>query len=127
MTPRWKASPAANPTFSTAPLIGRFDLSPTLSMPLQLARAGRFGRSSPSGTPSYTQQLAVLANGVRQAISDAINRKSLEASLEIRPPALSRVFDREFLGRKWKHVIEPRVVYNYVTGVNNFAEHSSLR
>ena len=27
----------------------------------------------------------------------------------------------EFLGRKWKHVIEPRVVYSYVTGVNNFA------
>ena len=25
------------------------------------------------------------------------------------------------MGRKWKHVIEPRVVYNYVTGVNNFA------
>src|SRR5208282_4116708 len=24
-------------------------------------------------------------------------------------------------GRKWKHVIEPRLVYNYVTGVNNFS------
>ncbi len=44
----------------------------------------------------------------------------MDASFELRPPALSRVFDREFLGRKWKHVIEPRVVYDYVTGVNNF-------
>jgi LPS-assembly protein len=30
------------------------------------------------------------------------------------------VFDKEFLGRKWKHVIEPRAVYRFVTGVNNF-------
>jgi LPS-assembly protein len=34
---------------------------------------------------------------------------------------LERVFDKEFLGRKWKHVIEPRVVYRFATGVNNFA------
>ena len=40
--------------------------------------------------------------------------------MELRPPTLERVFDKEFLGRKWKHVIEPRVVYRYVTGVNNF-------
>jgi LPS-assembly protein len=25
------------------------------------------------------------------------------------------------MGRKWKHVVEPRVVYNYVNGVSNFA------
>jgi hypothetical protein len=36
-------------------------------------------------------------------------------------PNLERVFDREFLGRKWKHVIEPRATYRYVTGVDNFA------
>jgi LPS-assembly protein len=29
------------------------------------------------------------------------------------------VFERQYLGRKWKHVIEPRVVYRNVTGVNN--------
>jgi LPS-assembly protein len=34
---------------------------------------------------------------------------------------LDRVFDREIRGRKWKHVIEPRIDYRYVTGVNNFA------
>jgi len=40
--------------------------------------------------------------------------------VELRPPALERVFDKQFLGRKWKHVIEPRAVYRFVTGVNNF-------
>jgi LPS-assembly protein len=54
------------------------------------------------------------------AISNTLNRKALEGSVELRPPALDRVFDRELLGRKWKHVVEPRIVYDYVTGVNNF-------
>ena len=27
----------------------------------------------------------------------------------------------KFWGRKWKHVIEPRAIYRYVTGVDNFA------
>ena len=45
----------------------------------------------------------------------------VETAVEVRPPALERIFDKEFLGRKWKHVIEPRAVYRFVTGVNNFA------
>ena len=110
----------SEPTFTTASLIGRFDLSPTISMPFQL-RGWSFRPELSFRDTSYTQQLGVLATGDRQVISDAISRKSLDTSLEIRPPALSRVFEREFLGRKWKHVIEPRVNYDYVTGVNNFA------
>ena len=35
-------------------------------------------------------------------------------------PPIERIFDKEFLGRKWKHVIEPRAAYHYVTGINNF-------
>jgi LPS-assembly protein len=111
----------SEPTFSTAPLIGRFDLSPTLSMPVQF-KGWSLRPQLSFRDSSYTQQLGVLANREREAVSDTINRKSLDASLEVRPPAVSRVFDHEFLGRKWKHVIEPRVVYDYVTGVNNFAE-----
>lgn len=111
----------SEPTFSTAPLIGRFDLSPTLSIPVQF-KGWSLRPQLSFRDSSYTQQLGVLANREREAVSDTINRKSLDVSLEVRPPALSRVFDQEFLGRKWKHVIEPRVVYDYVTGVNNFAE-----
>ncbi len=63
----------------------------------------------------------VALTDVGTAISDAINRKALMGSVEIRPPALDRIFDREMFGRKWKHVIEPRMAYTYVTGVENFA------
>jgi LPS-assembly protein len=108
------------PSFSTAPLVGRFDLSPTLTLPLQF-HGWSFRPELSVRDTAYTQDLEVLPNGERQAVSDSINRKSLHASFEVRPPALSRVFGREFLGRKWKHVIEPRAVYTYVTGVSNFA------
>ena len=102
----------------TAPMVGRFDLAPSLTMPVQWRgwslRPGLTLRDT-----FYTQQfdpsLASLAS------DDTLNRKSLEASFELRPPALSKIFDRPWLGRKWKHVIEPRMRYDYVTGVNNFA------
>jgi LPS-assembly protein len=114
------------PPFSTAPLVGRFDLSPSLSLPLQLGGWSFRPELSVRDT-AYTQYLRVLHlqgspnNEERLAVSDSINRKSFDASLEVRPPALSRLFDHELLGRKWKHVIEPRAVYTYVTGVSNFA------
>jgi LPS-assembly protein len=67
----------------------------------------------------YTQQL-IPASGVGTASYDAINRKAFEGTVEIRPPAVERVFGKEFLGRNWKHVVEPRVAYRYVAGVDNF-------
>ncbi len=64
----------------------------------------------------YTER---FVNGL--AVDDPTNRQALEASVELRPPAVEKIFEREFLGRKWKHVIEPRAVYRFVTGVNDFA------
>ncbi len=110
----------SEPGFSTAPLLGRFDLSPSLSLPLQL-RGWSFRPELSLRDTSYTQELLPSSSGTRLAVSDAINRKALQGSVELRPPALGRVFERQFMGRKWKHVIEPRILYNYVTGVSNFA------
>jgi LPS-assembly protein len=110
----------SEPGFSTAPLLGRLDVSPDLSLPLRIG-GWSFRPALSVRDTTYTQELMV-SNGVRSVISDTITRKSLESSVELRPPVLSRVFDREFLGRKWKHVIEPRVVYDYVRGVDNFAD-----
>jgi LPS-assembly protein len=115
----------SEPGFSTAPLLGRVDLSPTLSLPFSFA-GWSFRPALSLRDTFYTQRLSpfsgLSASTIGVALSDSLNRKSLEGSLELRPPSLDRVFDREVLGRKWKHVIEPRIVYNYVTGVNNFAQ-----
>jgi LPS-assembly protein len=110
----------SEPGFSTAALVGRFDLNPSLSLSLKFGGWSIRPELSLRDT-SYTQQLAAAGSGVRVAGSDPINRRALEGAVEVRPPALSRVFAGEFMGRKWKHVIEPRVAYSYVTGVNNFS------
>lgn len=113
----------SEPNFSTAPLLGRFDLNPAVSLPLLFQGWSLRPELSLRDT-IYSQQLVpssgVALTDVGTAISKALNRKSLEGSVEVRPPALDRIFDHEFLGRKWKHVIEPRITYDYVTGVENF-------
>jgi len=109
----------SEPGFSTANLLGRFDLNPVLSLPLQM-RGWSFRPEFQLRDTVYTQQLQSTPTGVGLAVSDPVNRRAIEGSIEIRPPVLDRVFAREFLRRKWKHVIEPRVVYSYLTGVNDF-------
>ena len=105
--------------FRTADLVGRFDLAPALTMPLQWQGWSLRPELTLRDT-FYTEQGNPATSTT--ATDDILNRKSLEASVELRPPALSRVFDRPWLGRKWKHVIEPRMRYDYVTGINNFAD-----
>ena len=108
----------SEPSFRTANLVGRFDLNPRLTLPLHVDGWSLLPELSLRDT-FYTQTL-VPSGGVGVATDDPVNRKALEGSAELRPPPVERVFDRQFLGRKWKHVIEPRIVYRYVTGVNNF-------
>ncbi len=103
--------------FRTAPLVGRFDLAPSLAMPVQW-RGWSFRPDLTLRDTFYTERGSPV--GSATATQEALNRKSLEASFELRPPSLSRIFDRPWLGRKWKHVIEPRMRYEYVTGINNF-------
>lgn len=109
------------PAFRTANLLGRFDLVPEISLPL-LVRGWSLRPALTLHETYYTQRLVGAGGGnPGEAVDDPIDRHALETSVELRPPALERVFDKEFLGRKWKHVIEPRAVYRFVTGVNNFS------
>jgi LPS-assembly protein len=55
----------------------------------------------------------------------SVNRSDLEASFELRPPALVRDFKAPSLERLFgsdlRHTIEPEIRYRFVGGVNNFA------
>jgi LPS-assembly protein len=105
----------SEPGFHTSSLLGRFDFSPQIALPLQF-----LGWSlRPALTLHETYYSERFVNGL--AITDPTNRQALETSVEVRPPVLEKIFDKQFLGRKWKHVIEPRAVYRFVTGVNDFA------
>ncbi len=57
---------------------------------------------------------------------DAINRKDVEASIEIRPPALERDFELSHWHRELRHVIEPELNYRYVGGIGKEAQNVLL-
>ena len=106
------------PGFHTGNLVGRLDFAPEISAPFQF-----HGWSlRPGLTLHETYYTERFLNGPTvTAVNDPTNRQALDASVELRPPVLEKVFQHEFLGRKWKHVIEPRAVYRLATGVNDFA------
>lgn len=106
----------SEPGFHTSSVLGRFDVSPEVVMAVQFH--GWSLRPALDLHETYYSERFV--NGVD--VRDPTNRRALETTIELRPPVLEKVFDHEYLGQKWKHVIEPRIVYRYVTGVNKFAD-----
>ena len=105
----------SEPGFHTSNLLGRFDFNPEVSMPLQF----HGWALRPGLTLHETFYSERFVNGAD--VDKSTNRHALDASVELRPPVLEKVFDKEVFGRKWKHVIEPRIRYRMVTGVNDFA------
>ncbi|HEY6764535.1 MAG TPA: LPS assembly protein LptD [Candidatus Sulfotelmatobacter sp.] len=117
-------TPGGAPGLHTGEL-ARFDVNPEISLPL-LFRGWSLRPALSLHDTYYSEQLtSSLVSGLATgSVEDrGINRPALEAAVEIRPPALERVFQKEFLGRKWKHVIEPVATYRLITGVSNFSNY----
>jgi len=113
------------PGFLTNDLVGRFDVHPRVSLPLLLG--GWTLRPEIGLRETYYTQRQVPNPNTNSSlpfvpVEQDINRNAVEASFEIHPPSLVRIFDRPVLGHKLKHAIEPRLVYRYVSGVDNFAD-----
>lgn len=106
--------------FHTGQEVGRFDLHPDVLLPLEF-HGWDFRPELALRDTAYTQSLTPVAGTVGAVSTEPINRKAVEATFELRPPALSRVIEHQIFGRKFKHVIEPRIAYHYVTGVDNFS------
>jgi LPS-assembly protein len=116
--------------FSTAPIVGRFDLSPSVSWPLQYhgwslrpelgVDDTLYTERQSLSTTTTTTGTTTTTTTVTDAIHQFINRKAAEGSAELRPPSLERVFDQPVFGSKLKHVVEPRIVYRKVSGIDNF-------
>ncbi|ABF39165.1 Organic solvent tolerance protein OstA-like protein [Candidatus Koribacter versatilis Ellin345] len=103
----------------SVPYMGRYDIQPALSYALFLN--GWTLRPSIAMRDTYYTQRA-LGN---VSIEDPVNRRSLEAGFEFRPPALEKIFEKPIFQHQVKHTIEPRIIYNYVNGVDNF--HNIIR
>src|SRR5450432_306253 len=111
--------------FNTQGVVGRLGASPELSLPLHLG-GWLFRPSALLNDTFYTQQQVLQAQPGQATpqespVHNVLNRRAIGGSLELRPPALAKVFDDEFLGRNWKHTIEPRIIYRYTNGVEKFS------
>ncbi|HYX53798.1 MAG TPA: LPS assembly protein LptD [Candidatus Limnocylindrales bacterium] len=108
----------SEPGFVTPGLVGRFDIYPDFSLPL-LVNGWMIRPEVDLRNTVYTQQ-QVPGTAQPVPVHNEFNRRTIDTALELRPPALAKEFDGEFLGAKVKHTIEPRVVYRYTNGVESF-------
>ena len=114
--------------FETSNVVGRFDVSPRASLPLLLGGwtlEPAFGVRETYYTERQLPNPAAISNPSVLPFLPAeqtINRKAAELSFELRPPSLARIFERPVAVHKFKHVIEPRLIYRYTKGVDNFAD-----
>jgi LPS-assembly protein len=100
--------------------VGRFDLYPHVSLPIEaggwsIVPEGALRETFYSG--SQTPDLTGANNGVPTVSHDALNRGDVEASLDVRAPAVERDFELPGLNRELRHVIEPEIFYRYVGGI----------
>ncbi len=104
------------PEYQTPSFVSRVDIYP------ELTTAFHFGDFSLSGSAAVreTEYGSSIVNGVIS--SQALLRSSREVRLLLLPPAFERVFQapKWLGGEKVKHVIEPRVEYHFVDGIDNF-------
>lgn len=63
-------------------------------------------------------------DAVPVAANASLNRKAVEADMQILPPILERNFRSPYLASHWgvalRHTIEPEIRYRYVAGINRF-------
>jgi LPS-assembly protein len=108
--------------FETAPVVGRLDAKPYVSMPTFL-HGWTFRPEASVRETYYTQRLepnpAVI---IGTAVDNPINRNVFAAAMEVRPPTLSKIFDRKLFGNVVKHTIEPYAIYRYQSGIDNFSQ-----
>jgi len=102
--------------------VGRLDVYPHIEWPIHLGDWRFLPQFALRATEYSGSQIPDLTganfNGVPYVQHNALSRTDLEASVDIRPPALERDFT---LGshRELRHVIEPEIFYRYVTGIHN--------
>jgi LPS-assembly protein len=113
-----RVEPSTEPDYYTSSqFTPRGDIEPTISTAFHWAGFSIM----PSFTMHETFYGQSLVNNV--VATAAVNRTAPDFKVDLVLPTIEKIFDKKtFLGDKLKHVIEPRLTYNYVTGVNSFLD-----
>jgi len=109
------AAHRADPALQTPEAVQRMEVAPRVSIPL---RWGPWLGVMPTFAVRSTRYGSQLLAGT--VVGDSLRRTTAEVTTEILPPAFSRVWHGQEGAPSWKHTIEPRVVYRFVNGVENF-------
>ena len=109
--------------------VGRFDLYPHLVLPLQAggwSMVAEGALRSTSYTISQNPDLTGANQGIPTISHDPLHRFDAEASIDIRPPAFERDFHLGFVHRELRHVVEPELMYRWVSGIGAEARNALL-
>jgi LPS-assembly protein len=103
--------------------VDRYEFAPRATVPVHFGPWLGVTTSAAFRATRYGDAL----NSAGLVSGTSISRHTGEITVDLRPPALERFFDRASLEkdkshRRYKHTIEPAFTYRYVTGVNNFAD-----
>ena len=104
------------PDFQTRKFVSRLDLYPQLTTAIHLAGFSLI----PSFAVRETDYGSSIQNGALSGVN--LLRSAREVHVELIPPALEKIYQspKWLGGDKVKHVIEPRVEYSFVNGINDF-------
>jgi LPS-assembly protein len=111
------------PLFQTRQFVERLDAAPRVTTAfhwLGISLMPSFGIRETFYDSSVAN--GPISNG-GTITGDNVLRSSRDVTVDLILPSLARVFDAPaFMGEKVKHVIEPRVTYRYVTGIDDFSK-----
>lgn len=100
----------------------RTDVYPHLSLPW--VKGGWTLRPGVALRDTLYSNSQTLSATVPLQKNASLNRKAVEATMEVRPPVLERDFQNDFLthnfGVALRHTIAPEFQYRYVAGIDNF-------
>jgi lipopolysaccharide assembly outer membrane protein LptD (OstA) len=97
----------------------RGDFHPILSLPIKSIPWLSLTASGGGRLTWYSDSVTPLTTAGQDFSGDSLTRRYGEAGLSIVGPSFSRIYDFSFGPfAKWKHIIEPRVDYTYVSPVN---------
>ncbi|MGB7283720.1 MAG: LPS assembly protein LptD [Candidatus Acidiferrum sp.] len=108
---------------NTPPFVPSTEFAPTVTVPLHLGPWLGLTTSATFRTTYFGDSY----NAAGLPSSQSIMRNTGELTVDLRLPTLERFFDRSSLDKskprkRYKHTIEPTLIYHYVGGVNDFAD-----
>jgi LPS-assembly protein len=109
------AASRSDTVISTPAMVQRSMVAPDVTLPVNI---GPWLHVTPTFTFRSMRYGAQQSDG--SVVDQAIFRNDEEVQVDIRPPAFERIWGSA--RSRWKHTIEPAIVYRYVSGINDFGD-----